>query len=227
MKLTVLIKVFFLFIFSLYKAQEVLPLSENQDSISNYSFDPEKIIKEEATDFKSYEDSISIDLKLINVSSLPKFNNQLDRYQYNRLKKKVYNLYPYLELAVKEYNNLQDSIKLDNNSSDFKKYIKKRQKELSEKYEIQLKKLTKSEGKIFSKLMYRSTGKSVYDIIKELKNGWSAFWWNAKAGAFDIDLKEPFDPYHIRDDAYVESILIRAYEFGDLKPIVGSKNQIQ
>ena len=66
--------------------------------------------------------------------------------------------------------------------------------------------------------MYRSTGKTVYEIIKELRNGWSAFWWNAKAVAFDIDLKEPFDPYHIRDDAFVEAILLRAFQSGELTP---------
>ncbi len=38
--------------------------------------------------------------------------------------------------------------------------------------------------------MYRATGKSVYDIIKELRGGWSAFWWNVK-GNIDVDIKEP------------------------------------
>jgi hypothetical protein len=168
------------------------------------------------------EDSISVDLKLINVYGLPKFNREVDEVHYNWLKGKVYRLYPYLTIAVEQYYNLQDSMNLSTNNTAFKKYVRKRQKELSGEYEDKLKGLTKTEGKIFSKLMYRTTGKTVYEIIKELRSGWSAFWWNAKAGAFDIDLKEPFDPYHIRDDAYVEIILLRAYQYGELTPIRSS-----
>jgi hypothetical protein len=177
----------------------------------------------ESTRVQNFEDSILVDLKLINVYGLPKFNGEIDKRHYNWLKKKVYRLYPYLTLAVEQYNNLQDSMSFSKDNADFKKYVKKRQKQLSEEYEAKLKSLTKTEGKIFSKLMYRSTGKTVYEIIKELRGGWSAFWWNTKAGAFDIDLKEPYDPYNIRDDAYVEAILLRAHQFGELKPLKESE----
>jgi hypothetical protein len=39
--------------------------------------------------------------------------------------------------------------------------------------------------------MNRATGKNVYEIIKELRGGWSAFWWNVKGKMADIDLKDP------------------------------------
>lgn len=211
---------FLLFVFCYYKAQKSNN-NDNKISVNSRSsyFDSDSIIIKEADFVSRSTDSINVDLKLINVYGLPKFNNDLDRRQYNWLKTKVYRLYPYLLLAVSQYNDVQGSLEANKNNPKFKKYIQERQKQLSAEYETKLKGLTKTEGKIFSKLMYRSTGKTVYEIIRELRGGWSAFWWNVKANAFDIDLKEPYDPYHIRDDAYVEAILMRAYQFGDLRPI--------
>ena len=38
--------------------------------------------------------------------------------------------------------------------------------------------------------MNRSTGKTVYELIKELKGGFNAFLWNVKGNVADIDLKK-------------------------------------
>ncbi|MDR3271978.1 MAG: DUF4294 domain-containing protein [Flavobacteriaceae bacterium] len=181
--------------------------------------DADSVISKESTKVVRTKDSISVDLMLVNVYGLPKFNNDLDRKYYYWLKDRVYRVYPYFTLAVEQYQNIQDSLELNKNNPKFKEYIKKRQRQLSEEYETRLKNLSKTEGRIFSKLMYKATGKTVYNIIKELRGGWSAFWWNAKAGAFDIDLKQPFDPTYNREDAYIQAIMYRAYQFGDLKPI--------
>jgi hypothetical protein len=192
---------------------------QKKDSLKiNILFNSDSVMLNESSKYSITNDSIWIDLKTIQVHGMPKFNNDLDKNQYKWLEKKVFKVYPYFIIALKQYNNLHDSLNLNLNSSSFRKYVKNRQKKLSEEYEDKLKALTQTEGKIFSKLMYRSTGKTVYEIIKELRNGWSAFWWNAKARAFNIDLKEPFDPYHIRDDAYIESILQRAFQLGKLIP---------
>lgn len=194
-------------------------LCQKTDSLeTTIHFNSDSVMRNESSQYSITEDSVLIDLKTIQVEGMPKFNNNLDKNQYNWLKKRVFRVYPYFLIALKQYNNLHDSLNLNLNNAAFRKYLKKRQKQLSEEYEGKLKGLTKTEGRIFSKLMCRYTGKTVYEIIKELRNGWSAFWWNAKAGAFDIDLKEPFDPYHIRDDAFVESILQRAFQRGELIP---------
>lgn len=56
-----------------------------------------------------------------------------------------------------------------------RKYIKERQKILAEQFEKQLKNLTVSRGQILTKLLYKETGKTTFDIIKELKGGVPAF----------------------------------------------------
>ena len=102
-----------------------------------------------------------------------------------------------------------------------KKYAKQKQEELAKEYETRLRDLTTSEGQVFAKLMNRATGKTVYDIIKELRGGWSAFWWNVKGNLADIELKEPYDPHRNRTDEFLESLLQSNWNAGYFLPYPG------
>lgn len=103
-------------------------------------------------------------------------------------------------------------------------YIRKRQEELANQYEKQLRDLTTTEGRIFAKLMNRATGKTVYEIIKELRGGWSAFWWNVKGNLADVDIKQVYDPYSVREDTFIESLLLSNWNLGYLQPYEGYKD---
>lgn len=153
----------------------------------------------------------------------PRFNNQLDRNYYYFLNKKLNRVYPLFLTALEQYTDIQNDLKnLDKNNQ--RKYIKKRQQDLATQYEAQLRDLTTSEGRVFAKLMNRATGKTVYEIIKELRGGWSAFWWNVKGNIADVDIKEPYDPHKNRTDLFVESLLQNNWNFGYLQPYPGAKN---
>lgn len=153
----------------------------------------------------------------------PRFNNQLDRNYYYFLNKKLNRVYPLFLTALEQYTDIQNDLKnLDKNSQ--RKYIKKRQQDLATQYEAQLRDLTTSEGRVFAKLMNRATGKTVYEIIKELRGGWSAFWWNVKGNIADVDIKEPYDPHKNRTDLFVESLLQTNWNFGYLQPYPGAEN---
>ena len=84
--------------------------------------------------------------------------------------------------------------------------------------------MTTTEGRIFAKLMHRATGKTVYEIIKELRGNWSAFWWNVKGNIADVDIKEPYDPHANRQDAFVESLLYSNWNLGYLQPYEGYRD---
>ena len=86
---------------------------------------------------------------------------------------------------------------------------------------MQLRDLTTTEGKVFAKLMNRATGKTVYDIIKELRGGWSAFWWNVKGKVADVDIKQPYNPHQDRSDEFIESLLQTNWNYGYLQPYPG------
>ncbi|MGX9985955.1 DUF4294 domain-containing protein [Chryseobacterium sp. POL2] len=154
------------------------------------------------------------------IRANPKFNNQLDRNFYFFLNKKLNRVYPLFLHALEQYRGLDDETKsMDDRAKT--KYIKKRQEELANEYEKQLRDLTTTEGQVFAKLMNRATGKTVYEIIKELRGGWSAFWWNVKGNMADVSLKTPYNPHKSREDFFVESLLISNWNYGYLKPYPG------
>lgn len=155
------------------------------------------------------------------LQAKPHFNNQLDRNFYYFLNKKLNRVYPLFLKALEQYRNIQqESANLKGSAKS--RYIKQRQNELAAEYEKQLKDLTTTEGQVFAKLMNRATGKTVYEIIKELRGGWSAFWWNFKGNIADISLKTPYDPHKNRDDLYLESLLQSNWNLGYLQPYPGA-----
>jgi hypothetical protein len=159
------------------------------------------------------------ELVLINK---PKFNNQLDRNYYYFLNKKLYRVYPLFLTALQQYRDIQEEMtNLDSKAK--RKYIRDRQNILADQYEKQLRDLTTTEGQIFGKLLNRATGKNVYEIIKELRGGWSAFWWNVKGKMADIDLKDKYDPHANRTDEYLESLLQSNWNSGYLQPYPGAE----
>lgn len=153
----------------------------------------------------------------------PRFNNQLDQNYYFFLNKKLNRVYPLFLTALNQYEDIQDDMKdLDRNSQ--RKYVSQRQNALADQYETQLKDLTTTEGRVFAKLMNRATGKTVYDIIRELRGGWSAFWWNVKGNIADVDIKEPFDPHKNRTDEFLEALLQSNWNAGYFRPYPGYMN---
>ncbi len=153
----------------------------------------------------------------------PRFNNQLDRNYYYFLNKKLYRVYPLFVTALQQYRDIQkDMTDMDNKAK--RKFVRERQNMLADQYEKQLRDLTTTEGQVFAKLMNRATGKNVYEIIKEMRGGWSAFWWNVKGKMADIDLKDRYDPHKNRTDEFVESLLQSNWNSGYLQPYPGAND---
>lgn len=153
----------------------------------------------------------------------PKFNNQLDKNYYFFLNKKLYRVYPLFLTALEQYRDIQKEMTVMDTAAK-RKYIKDRQNMLADQYEKQLRDLTTTEGQVFAKLMNRATGKNVFEIIKEMRGGWSAFWWNVKGKMADIDLKDEYNPRKNRTDEFLESLLQSNWNSGYLQPYPGAKD---
>ena len=153
----------------------------------------------------------------------PKFNNQLDKNYYFFLNKKLYRVYPLFLTALQQYRDIQKEMRVMDTAAK-RKYVKDRQNMLADQYEKQLRDLTTTEGQVFAKLMNRATGKNVFEIVKELRGGWSAFWWNVKGKLADIDLKDQYNPHKNRTDEFLESLLQSNWNSGYLQPYPGAKD---
>ncbi len=74
-----------------------------------------------------------------------------------------------------------------------KEYVKQVEKELRAEFEDQLVKLTISQGKLLIKLIDREVGRTTYGVIRDLKGGVSAVFWQAIARLFGSNLKTEFE----------------------------------
>ena len=201
------------------------PLSQYPPELLKTDEFGNKYYYDEAQKAKIYEingENVVVMDELILLNK-PRFNNQLDQNYYYFLNKKLNRVYPLFITALSQYQEIQKDIqKLDKSSQ--RKYVDQKQKALADQYEKQLRDLTTTEGKVFAKLMNRATGKTVFEIIKELRGGWSAFWWNIKGNIADVDLKEPYDPHKNRSDEFVESLLQSNWNAGYFRPYPGYQN---
>ncbi|MFD0976790.1 DUF4294 domain-containing protein [Salinimicrobium gaetbulicola] len=153
-----------------------------------------------------------IDLDEVLILGRLKFDSDLERRKYLILRRKTIKVYPYAKLASErlvELNSRLDQIK---SRRDRKKYTKIVQNYIEDQFSAELKKLTRTEGQILVKLIHRQTGTTTFDLIKELKSGWRAFWYNTTASFFDISLKEEFKPESDQEDYLIEDILQRAFQ---------------
>lgn len=69
------------------------------------------------------------------------------------------------------------------------------------------------QGKVLIKLLYRETGSTAYDIIKEMKTGANARFWQTLSFFFDGNLKSKYDPYGI-DAEMEEYVKVVAKRYG-------------
>ena len=187
---------FFLFLFS------TLILSSQQ------------IDDDTATDYIRIEGDTIVkgSIGLNEVLLLPKrpFKNSEQIRKYLILKRKTIKVYPYSVMASKRLKSLNNRLLIIKTKRERRRYTRMVQKFLEDELTPELSKLTKSEGQILIKLIYRQTGITTYNLVKNLRNGVKAFLYNTTARFFDLNLKTEFNPEIILDDYYIEDIIQRS-----------------
>jgi len=153
----------------------------------------------------------SIGLEEITVFPPLVFKNYKEKVNYYTVKRKTLKVYPYAVLASERLDKLKNRLKLIDGRANKKRYTRLVEKYIEKELSAQLKKLTRTEGQILIKLIYRETGLTVYDLVKDLRNGFKAFSYSSLAKLFDISIKTEYNPEKIKEDAIIEDVLKRAY----------------
>lgn len=203
MKLTSYIYICIFFLTAIVQAQISTEYkTEPKDSIKAYYY-----IIEGDTIPREY-----IDLEEVVLLNKLSFNNKKDRRRYLILRRKTRKVYPYAKLAAERLITMTERLKTIEKKSLKKKYTKRIQKYIEEEFSEKLKKLTRTEGQILVKLIHRQTGRTAFALVKELRTGWRAFWYNTTANLFDISIKEEYRPFEIEEDYLIEDILERSFQ---------------
>ena len=127
--------------------------------------------------------------------------------EWTRLRNAVYVTYPYALKAGLVFNDIESHIANNSDKQAVSKYINSREKELKKEFSDPLKNLSVYQGKVLMKLINRQTGgTNCYDILKELKGGFTARLWQTVAFFFGSELKQPYDAYG--KDAEMEGIVL-------------------
>lgn len=141
------------------------------------------------------------------------FSSKKAQRKYNRLQYNVKVVYPYAKLAgqlLRKYETEMDTI---TDRKIRKKYYKKVEEELLAEYEDEIKDMTITQGRILIKLIDRETERTSYELVHDLRSGFTAFFWQGIARIFGHDLKAEYN--ETEEDKYIEEIVL-ALENGQL-----------
>lgn len=142
------------------------------------------------------------------------FRNKEDQRYFRRLKFKTLKVYPYAQLASSKLDSVLADLDSIPKRRKKKAYIKAVEQWAKDELTEDLKKLTRWEGRILSKLIYRETNISTYEIIKDLRGGFQAFFWQSLARLYDNNLKTPYQPQSVEEDKWIEYIIQDAKKQG-------------
>ena len=161
-------------------------------------------------------DTISEPIQLEEITVYKENLDPESKKQFLLLRNRVYKVYPYAKVAAERLTVLNKNMDALKTSREKRKYFKIVEDYMQNEFEPKLKKLSRKQGQILVKLIYRQTGFTTFELIKDYKSGWKAFWSNTTARMFDISLKTKYSPYDVNEDYLIETILTRAFDHGRL-----------
>jgi hypothetical protein len=184
-------------------------------TVTNAQIKTDSISKNEVLDEEN--DTIVIDSILLKevIVYKEKLSSE-EKKQFLLLQNRVYKVYPFAKTASERLTVLNKNMDKMKTNKEKKKYYKIVEDYMENEFTGQLKKLSRKQGQILVKLIHRQTGFTTFDLIKDYKSGWKAFWSNNTAKLFDINLKTKYLPYEENEDFLIESILDRAFNRGRL-----------
>jgi len=151
------------------------------------------------------------------VLDKPTFTDVEARKRYLLIRRRVLKVYPYAKAAGERLDSLNMRLAKEKSARKRAKYTKQYQKFLEERFEAELRKLTRSEGQILCKLVYRETDQTVFKLIRQYRNWLTAVGWSVTGSWYDINIRKEYDPKGDDEDALIERILLRSFALGELK----------
>ena len=140
------------------------------------------------------------------------------RYQrrWNKLMRNVVKTYPYARTAGELIKEYEYELSQMSSSRDQNYYLERAEESLKREFEGEIRNMTISQGVVLIKLIDRETGRTSFDLIKELKSSFTAFMWQTVARFFGTNLKDEFNPLENETDRMIEEI-VQLIESGAIK----------
>ncbi len=144
-----------------------------------------------------------------------KFKSKKTEKFYWKTVRDVKKVYPYMKFIGTEYKRINAMCDTISDPKVKKKYMKMYEKQLLDEYKPVMKTFTLSQGKMLIKLIDRELEATSYELIKQFRGGFVAWWWQLFAKMLGADLKDDFDASEKEKDRIIERV-ITLYEAGVL-----------
>lgn len=127
----------------------------------------------------------------VTVSTPRSFNSDEEYRRFRRYRRYALKVYPYAVEAIRIFRELEGDTE-DMKKRARKKHIRQLQKEMKDKFSDPLKDLTKTQGMILFKMIEKELDTPMYFLIKDLRSGLTATYWNLVGGLYGHNLKEGY-----------------------------------
>jgi len=150
-------------------------------------------------------------IPLVQLPEVPVYAMRLfdTRRDIRRIEKMIYNVkkvYPYARLAGIKLRQYEAMLQAASTDKERKKIMKKAEDEINEQFGAELRDLTFTQGKILIKLIDRETKATSYTLLKDLRGGVTAFFYQGFARIWGYNLKTEYDAQG--EDELIETIVL-------------------
>lgn len=134
---------------------------------------------------------IVADLESISVSSIHDFGSKDEYRRYLKYRRYANKVYPYAVETIKMYRQLEYDTQ-DMSKRKRRKHARKLNRKLKKQFKGELKKLSKTQGLILTKMIERHLDKSVHQLVKENRGGLHASYWQNMGKFAGYNLKNKY-----------------------------------
>lgn len=145
-------------------------------------------------------------LKGVTILELRTFDNKADQKRYDKLVRSVRRTLPLAREAKKKLD-YYEFLMSGQDKKERKATLKRMEDQLNKEFGDQVRNLNKKDAAVLFKLIDRETDNTAYSLIKELKGGFNAFFYQLAAKSFRLDLKSEFNPQVNSYDKYIDEIV--------------------
>lgn len=133
----------------------------------------------------------SASISAIQITSPRKFNTSEDYLKYLKYKRYAASVYPYAKEAIRIFKEAE-YVTAHMKKRKKSRYLKRLAKELESEFEKPLGGLSKTQGKIMIKMIEKELERPIYNLIKDTRGSWKAFYWNQFSKLYGYRLKEGY-----------------------------------
>ncbi len=139
----------------------------------------------------------------VSISSPRTFKNNEEYRRYLLYRRYANIVYPYAKDAIRIFRETEH-VTQTMSKRKRKKHIKRLQKELKEEFKDPMKNLTRTQGKILIKMIEKELDTPFYNLLKDLRGGFTATYYNEFGKFYGYHLKEGYIP---GEDPILDAVL--------------------